>query len=89
MSACEFAAQGVRMEIEKVAGAPVRGHGRGRGCSGGKKHHPICCTGFANLNARGGKGTGQLEKYAELAKCDFFFRRSWPNCGLGSPSWTS
>ena len=39
----------------------------------GKKHHPICCTGFANLNARGGKGTGQLEKYAELAKCDFFF----------------
>ena len=31
---------------------------------------------------------GQLEKYAELAEYDFF-RRSWPNGGLGSPSWTS
>ena len=33
---------------------------------------PSCSAGFANLNARGGKGTGQVEKYAELAKCDFF-----------------
>ena len=86
MSACEYAAQAVRMEMEKVAGAPGKGHGRGRGCSGGSKHHRHP---HSYLNARGGKGTGQLEKYAELAKCDFFFRRSWPNCGLGSPSWTS
>ena len=40
MSACEYAAQAVRMEMEKVAGAPGRGHGRGRGCSGSKKHMP-------------------------------------------------
>ena len=33
---------------------------------------PSCGAGFANLNALGGKGTGQVEKYAELAKCDFF-----------------
>ena len=42
VSACEFAAQAVRMDMEKVADAPGLGHGRGRGCSGGSKllRHP-------------------------------------------------
>ena len=48
MSACEFAAQAVRMDMEKVADAPGHGHGRGSGCSGGSKRlrHP-----HADLNA--------------------------------------
>ena len=86
MSACEFAAQGVRMEMEKVAGAPGLRHGRGRGCSGGSKHlrHP-----HAYFECGPESGTGQVEKYNQVAESDFFFRRSWPNCGLCSSSWTS
>ena len=86
MSPCEFAAQAVRMDMEKVADAPGHGHGCGRGCSGGSNHlrHP-----HADFECGGEIGPGQLEKYAELAEYEFFFRRSGPNCGLGSPSWTS
>ena len=85
MSACEYAAQAVRMEMGKVADAPGRGHGRGRGCSGGSKHHRHP---HSYLNARGGKGTGQVEKYDQAAESDFFSRRSGPNSGLVSSSWT-
>ena len=86
MSTCEFAAQAVRMDMEKVADAPGHGHGRGRGCSGGSKRlrHP-----HADFECGVKSARDSSKKYAELAKYDFFFRRSWPNGGLGSPSWTS
>ena len=86
MSACEYAAQAVRMDMEKVADAPGCGHGRGRGCSGGSKHlrHP-----HADFECGVKSARDSSKKYAELAEYEFFFRRSGPNCGLGSPSWTS
>jgi len=86
VSACEFAAQAVRMDMEKVADAPGHGNGRGRGCSGGSNHlrHP-----HADFECGVKSARDSCKEYAELAEYDFFFRRSWPNGGLGSPSWTS
>ena len=77
------------MQMEKVAGAPGKGHGRGRGCRGGSKHHRHPHHLIAPLECGVKSARDSLKKYAELAKYDFFFRRSGPNCGLGSSSWTS
>ena len=85
VSACEFAAQAVRMDMGKVADAPGHGHGRGRGCSGGSKllRHP-----HADFECGVKSARDSCKEYAELAEYDCF-RRSGPNCGLCSPSWTS
>ena len=74
------------MEMVKVADAPGRAQGRGRGCSGGSNHHRHP---HADFECGVKSARDSSKKYAELAKYDFFFRRSWPNGGLGSPSWTS
>ena len=77
------------MEMEKVADAPGVGHGRGRGCSGGSNHLRHAHHLNAPLECGVKSARDSSKKYAELAKYDFFFRRSWPNGGLGSPTWTS
>ena len=90
MSTCEFAAQAVRMDMEKVADAPGRGHGRGRGCSGGSNHLRHAHHLNAPLECGVKSARDSSKKYAELwLSTIFFFRRSWPNGGLGSPTWTS
>ena len=89
MSACEYAAQAVRMEMEKVADAPGCGHGRGRGCSGGSNHLRHAHHLNAPLECGVKSARDSSKKYAELAKYDFFFRRSWQNSCLASSSGTS
>ena len=73
MSACEFAAQAVRMEMEKVADAPGHGHGRGRGCSGGSNHLRHAHHLNAPLECGVKSARDSSKKYAELAKYGFFF----------------
>ena len=70
MSACEFAAQAVRMAMDKVADAPGHRHGRGRGCSGGSNHlrHP-----HADFECGVKSARDSCKEYAELAEYDFFF----------------
>ena len=70
MITCEFAAQAVRMDMEKDADAPGIGHGRGRGCSGGSKlpRHP-----HADFECGVKSARDSSKKYAELAEYEFFF----------------
>ena len=75
MSTCEFAAQAVRMDMEKVADAPGHGHGCGRGCSGGSNHlrHPHAD--FAVFECGVKSARDSCKEYAELAEFStiFFF----------------
>ena len=77
-----------------------RGHGRTRGRVGIEEDGDRCDgeEGAAGQRPEEAIGTGgnpeeavgeASRKYAELAKNDFFVRRFWQNCGLGSSSGTS
>ena len=59
------------MQMEKAAGAPGKGNGRGRGCRGGSKHHrhPLLLK-RTGVEKRHG---AQVEKYDQAAESDFFF----------------